>query len=155
MAIEIERKFLVKNNRWRDKVVKSVKMRQGYMTESGPASVRVRVDGEQGYLNIKSMTLGVQRHEYEYVISLADANEMLDNLCVRPLIEKTRHYVKDAGHLFEVDVFEGENAGLVVAELELTDADQPVVMPDWLGEDVSDDPRYYNVNLVRHPYSQW
>ncbi|MGC9457192.1 MAG: CYTH domain-containing protein [Halothiobacillaceae bacterium] len=155
MGIEIERKFLVRSDGWRNHVVRSVPMRQGYMTESGPASVRVRVAGDRGYLNIKSMTLGVTRHEYEYEIDVREAGEMLDNLCIGPRIEKIRHIVEDQGHHFEVDVFEGDNAGLVVAELELEHAEQPIRMPDWLGEEVSDDPRYYNVSLVRHPYRDW
>jgi len=155
MGVEIERKYLVRSDAWREKVQRASRMRQGYLTEAGPASVRVRVAGDKGYLNIKSMTVGVERHEYEYEIDLGEANEILDNLCIGPRIEKTRYYVEDGGHLFEVDVFEGENAGLVVAELELTEVDQPVNIPDWLGDEVSDDPRYYNVSLVRHPYSRW
>jgi len=155
MATEVERKFLVLNDDWRTQVSKQSPMRQGYLVGSDKASVRVRIAGDQGYLNIKSATLNVTRKEYEVAIPLADANEMLDNLCEHPLIEKTRYYIPAGEHTWEVDVFEGDNAGLVVAEIELSDEQETFHRPHWLGQEVSDDTRYYNVCLVKHPYKDW
>ncbi|MEW5837548.1 MAG: CYTH domain-containing protein [Pseudomonadota bacterium] len=157
MALEIERKYLLKNETWRSGVSQSTLYRQGYLTpglEGAKASVRVRVEGERGVLNIKSVRLGVQRHEYEYAIPLAEANEMLDTLC-GSIIEKTRHRVSVGRHVWEIDEFHGDNAGLVVAEVELEAADEEFMHPDWLGMEVTDDPRYYNVALVSHPYKTW
>ncbi len=155
MATEIERKFLVKNDAWHKAVTKTSFYRQGYLANSEGASVRVRAANGKGYLNIKSMTLGIQRQEFEYVIPLAEAEEMLDGLCVGPLIEKVRYLVEHQGHTWEVDVFEGANAGLVVAEIELQSDDEAFDLPDWVGKEVSDDHRYYNVCLVQHPYKEW
>lgn len=157
MALEIERKFLVKNDAWRARVIEAKRLRQGYLTtpESGRASVRVRADGSQGYLNVKSVTLGIHRHEFEYPIPLADANEMLDTLCTGAVIDKTRYLVPHEGHVWEVDEFHGENEGLIVAEIELESLDETFVLPEWAGIEVSDDPRYYNVSLAQQPYSQW
>lgn len=155
MAVEIEHKFLVRDERWRREVERSVRMRQGYLTSDARCSVRVRVAGEQGHLNVKSGTLGIQRSEYEYPIPLAEAEEMLDTLCEQPLLEKTRHFVRFGGHLWEIDEFEGDNTGLIVAEVELSRTDEPFDRPDWLGEDVSHDIRYYNSQLARHPYRTW
>lgn len=155
MSLEIEKKFLVLNDRWQADAGPGVRYRQGYLSESGPGSVRVRIGGQHAYLNIKSATLAQQRLEYEYEIPLRDAEEMLAEVCVQPLVEKTRYEVEHAGHTWEVDVFEGANAGLVVAEIELDDVDEAFARPDWVGEEVSDDPRYYNVCLVKHPYKSW
>ncbi|MEJ2060090.1 MAG: CYTH domain-containing protein [Gammaproteobacteria bacterium] len=155
MGREVERKFLVISEAWRDRVDRSVRYRQGYLNQSGNASVRVRVSDQKAHLNIKGATLGVERQEYEYEIPLAEAHEILSTLCEGPLIEKTRHYVEHAGHVWEVDVFEGDNAGLVVAEIELAEPEEAFERPDWLGEEVSHDPRYYNVCLVKHPYKDW
>lgn len=154
MPSEIERKFLLASEDWRHSIRRSIPIRQGYLAE-GNASVRVRVSGDEANLNIKSMTLGVSRLEYEYSIPLDEAHEMLDRLCRRPLIEKTRHLVEFAGRTWEIDEFAGDNAGLVVAELELGSEDEAYERPDWLGDEVSDDPRYYNVRLVQHPYRDW
>lgn len=155
MAIEIERKFLVTDDSWRAGAPRCERFRQGYLASDPGCSVRVRLEGEVGRLNIKSATLGIHRHEYEYAIPAADAAELLDTLCAKPLIEKTRYFVEHAGHTWEVDRFEGENAGLVVAEIELDHADEPFERPPWLGEEVSHDPRYYNVSLVKHPFKEW
>lgn len=155
MAVEIEHKFLVRDERWRREVERSVRMRQGYLTSDTRCSVRVRVAGNQGHLNVKSGTLGIQRSEYEYPIPLAEAEEILDTLCEQPLLEKTRHFVRFGGHLWEIDEFEGDNAGLIVAEVELSRIDEPFDLPDWLGADVSHDIRYYNSQLARHPYRTW
>lgn len=155
MAEEIERKFLVKDDSWREHVVRQAKMRQGYLNSTEQSSVRVRVSGDSAYLNIKSATLGVYRKEYEYAIPVDDANEILSELAEKPLIEKTRYYVEHSGHLWEVDVFEGENAGLVVAEVELSHEEEPFELPPWAAEEVSHDARYYNVCLARQPYKSW
>lgn len=155
MATEIERKFLVTDDSWRGQVSASRALRQGYLSNSQRASVRVRIADDRATLNIKGMTLGVQRPEYEYDIPLDDAAELLDQLCQRPLVEKTRHHVEHGGKLWEVDEFHGENAGLVVAEIELAAADEQFAMPVWAGRDVSHLERYYNVMLAQRAYSQW
>lgn len=155
MAKEIEHKFLLRNDRWRSQVERSARLRQGYLTSDARCSVRVRVAESQGFLNIKSGTLGIQRSEYEYPIPLAEAEEILDTLCAKPLLEKTRHYLKFDQHLWEIDEFAGENAGLIMAEVELSRIDEPFARPDWLGKDVSHDIRYYNSQLARHPYQTW
>ncbi|WP_300616869.1 CYTH domain-containing protein [Dokdonella sp.] len=156
MGIEIERKFLVVGDAWRDAVSRSEAMVQGYL--AGPpgarCSVRVRIAGERAWLNIKSATPGVKRDEYEYEIPLADARRQLDTLAA-DVIEKRRHYVEVDGHCFEVDEFGGDNAGLVVAELELDSVDAAYPHPSWLGNEVSDLVRYYNVNLAAYPYARW
>ncbi len=155
MATEIERKFLVISDHWRAAAEPGVRFRQGYLSGTGKASVRVRVEGEAANLNIKSATLGVRRQEYEYAIPLRDANEMLDGLCTGGVVEKTRYRVPVGGHVWEVDVFEGDNAGLVVAEIELNHEDEVFETPAWAGAEVSHDPRYYNVYLAEHPYTSW
>ena len=155
MALEIEHKFLLRDERWRDQVERSLRMRQGYLVSDATRSVRVRVAGDQGYLNIKSGTLGIARREYEYRIPLDEAEELLDTLCEKPLLEKTRHFIHYGDHLWEVDEFGGDNAGLIVAEVELGAVDEAFARPDWIGEEVSHDLRYYNSQLVRHPYKDW
>jgi len=155
MAVEIEHKFLVRDERWRREVERSVRMRQGYLTSDARCSVRVRVAGDQAHLNVKSGTLGIQRSEYEYPIPLAEAEEILDTLCEKPLLEKIRHFVSHDQHVWEIDEFAGDNAGLIVAEVELSRIDEPFDQPDWLGADVSHDIRYYNSQLARHPYRTW
>lgn len=154
MATEIERKFLVKSDEWRTLATGTL-YRQGYLSTKKGCTVRVRLVGNQGYLTIKGLTQGFSRAEYEYPIPAADAQEMLDNLCDRPLIEKTRYKIEYAGLIWEVDEFAGENQGLIIAEVELIDENHSFELPDWIGQEVSDDPRYYNANLVQHPFSQW
>ena len=155
MAIEIERKFLVINEGWRGSVISSSELKQGYLANQNNASVRVRIARGKAYLNIKSKTLGIRRSEYEYQIPLEDAEEMLQHLAEQPVISKTRYYVQYAEHVWELDVFDGENSGLVVAEIELKSEQETFALPEWAGEEVSDDPRYYNINLVKHPFSKW
>jgi adenylate cyclase len=155
MAIEIERKFLVTSEAWREAAVAGTRFRQGYLIGAVRASVRVRIEGDRANINIKSATLGVRRQEYEYPIPLAEAEEMLDTLCEQPQIEKIRYHIPVGDHTWEVDVFAGDNEGLVVAEVELEDESEAFVRPDWLGQEVSDDARYYNVCLVNHPYKDW
>ncbi len=155
MALEIERKFLLNNDAWKRHVSHSVKIRQGYLNRARECSVRVRSAEGRGWLNIKSATIGAQRHEYEYEIPFTDAEEMLDSLCLRPLIEKVRHYAKYGNHMWEIDVFAGDNEGLVVAEIELSDPSERFDLPDWIGSEVTEDPRYYNTCLAQHPFKQW
>ena len=155
MAIEIERKFLLRDESWRDAADAGTRFRQGYIVGAERASVRVRIEGDRANLNIKSATLGIHRQEYEYPIPLQEAEELLDTLCEQPQISKTRYLVPYGNHTWEIDVFDGDNAGLVVAEVELESEDEPFERPPWLGEEVSGDTRYYNVCLVKHPYREW
>ena len=155
MGVEIERKFLVSDDSWREAADVGTAYRQGYLIGSQQASVRVRIEGETAKLNIKSATLGIQRQEFEYEIPLDEAKEILDTLCEQPQIEKVRHKLYHAGHLWEIDVFSGANQGLIVAEVELSHVDEALELPAWVGQEVSDDPRYYNVCLVKQPYNTW
>ncbi|NOY67027.1 MAG: CYTH domain-containing protein [Gammaproteobacteria bacterium] len=155
MAIEIERKFLLKDDSWRRFSEPGTDFCQGYLCDSGPGSVRIRIEGNQANINIKSATLDMQRLEYEYSIPIEDAREMLDQLCIKPLIEKKRYHVNACRKLWEIDVFEGDNKGLIVAEVELESRDEFIEMPEWVGEEVTEDTRYYNVCLVKHPYKDW
>ncbi len=155
MSSEIERKFLLRDESWRALARDPVRMRQGYLVGTARASVRVRVSAGRAWLNLKSATVGVTRAEFDYEIPASDAEQILDTLCQRPLIEKTRYFVDHAGHLWEIDVFEGDNAGLVVAEIELRREDETFELPPWAGEEVSHDRRYYNAALVNRPYSSW
>ncbi|MGZ5026679.1 MAG: CYTH domain-containing protein [Methylobacter sp.] len=155
MAIEIEHKFLLANDDWRNYVSHSEKYRQGYLSSQPTSSIRVRTSNAHAWLNIKTATIGTHRHEYEYEIPMADANEILNNLCRKPLIEKTRHFVTYDSHVWEIDEFEGDNQGLIVAEIELDETGQSFSKPLWLGKEVTSDLRYYNNNLATHPYSEW
>ncbi|MBU0501096.1 MAG: CYTH domain-containing protein [Gammaproteobacteria bacterium] len=155
MGVEIERKFLVIDDSWRGQVVSSERLSQGYLCNQGVTSVRVRIAGDRANLNIKSGGLTVSRQEYEYEIPLADAGEMLKDLAAGGLVEKTRYHVRCGDHVWDLDVFEGANAGLVMAEIELASEDESFAMPAWAGREVSGDPRYYNVNLIDHPYMKW
>ncbi len=155
MAIEIERKFLVRNDDWRARADAGEIYRQGYLSHDPHRSVRVRIAGERAELNIKSAITPIRRLEYEYSIPLADAREMLDLLCDDERVDKVRYHVRHGQHVWEVDVFEGANAGLVLAEIELGDENESFEKPPWLGEEVSNDPRYFNMNLARHPWTRW
>lgn len=155
MAREIERKFLLANDAWRRAVTKSLPMRQGYLATTGEVSIRVRQEGDQAFLNLKSATLGISRDEFEFALPPAGAAEVLDRFCRERCIEKTRHLVPAGPHLWEIDEFSGENAGLVVAEIELADEQEAFERPAWLGLEVSLERRYYNVCLLDYPYSHW
>jgi adenylate cyclase len=155
MAIEIEHKFLLANDDWRPLVQRSVVYRQGYLSSQANTSIRVRISDEKAWLNIKSATIGTHRHEYEYEIPLADADEIITDLCKQPLIEKTRHFVTDDGKVWEIDEFSGGNQGLIVAEIELSEIGEAFTRPPWLGAEVTDDLRYYNNNLAVYPYCEW
>lgn len=155
MSREIERKFLVDAGLWRPAPAGGVRYRQGYLSLDPARIVRVRRAGDAGALTVKGITEGIERLEFEYAIPGADADAMLDRLCHRPLIEKVRYRERWADRVWEVDVFEGDNAGLIVAEVELSRPDEPVVPPPWVTRDVSADARYFNASLIRHPFSRW
>jgi Uncharacterized protein conserved in bacteria len=161
MGIEIERKFLLASDDWRGAVERSERIAQGYLIGaqalrdgSARASVRARLAGEQAWLNIKAATAGIERAEFEYAIPVSDARALLSTLC-DGVLEKIRHHVRVDGVLFEIDEFLGDNSGLIVAEVELPAVDAPFPRPAWLGREVSTLTRYYNVNLIAHPYRQW
>ena len=154
MGTEIERKFLLKSNDWRAGA-RGERFRQGYLSSQKERTVRVRIAGETATLTIKGPPSGITRTEFEYPIPLDDAAVMLDQLCEHPLIDKIRYVVEYAGTQWEIDEFMGENAGLVVAEVELEREDQAFVAPPWLGAEVTGDSRYQNSNLVLAPYSTW
>ncbi len=154
MGMEIERKFLLKNDDWK-KGAEGVTYRQGYLSTVKERTVRVRTIAEKGFLTIKGMTRGMTRSEFEYDIPLEDADYMLDALCEKPLIEKKRFKIAMEGLTWEIDEFFGENKGLVLVEVELESEDQDIEIPSWIGKEVTGDPRYFNANLVRHPYSTW
>lgn len=155
MSVEIERKFLVVGDDWRRNAVGQESMRQGYLSGGGNCSVRVRMQGDGAFLNIKEAVVGRERLEFDYAIPVEDARDMLERLASGPLIEKTRYRVQEGDDLWEIDVFQGENAGLVVAEIELPSVDATFGRPDWLGQEVTHLRRYYNVSLSEHPYSKW
>jgi adenylate cyclase len=154
MGTEIERKFLVVGEAWRE-LGTGTSYRQGYIVSDQVRTVRVRVAGDRGYLTLKGPTTGLSRAEFEYEIPLADADDMLRLFCVSPLVEKVRYRIPLGDLVWDVDEFCGANAGLVLAEVELQDEHQTVVLPDWIGQEVSGDPRYFNAYLAQHPYSQW
>jgi len=152
MALEVERKFLVKGSEWRH--VEGVVFRQGYLSTEKERTVRVRVAGDRATLTVKGINRGAVRTEFEYDIPLEDARELL-LLCEQPLIEKIRRRIEHGGLIWEVDEFSGENEGLVVAEVELDREDRPLAKPPWVGEEVTHDPRYYNANLIANPFRKW
>jgi adenylate cyclase len=154
MGKEIERKFLVKDDSWRRKAT-GTHYRQGYLASQPERSVRVRIAGAQGLLTIKGPSVGAGRDEFEYKIPLADATYLLNHLCEQPLIEKTRYEVPFNGHTWEVDVFDGENRGLVLAEIELSKEDEQFMLPPWIGGEVTHDSRYFNASLTKKPFSSW
>lgn len=155
MAVEIERKFLLKSDDWRGHVSLHSSIRQGYLSRDAQSSVRIRISGSKADINIKSTRDGIYRLEYEYDIPLDDAEELLKLVAHRPLIEKIRYIVHWGDHRWEIDEFFGDNNGLVVAEVELGDVDEVFERPPWVGEEVSTDARYYNSNLSKVPYDSW
>ena len=154
MGKEIERKFLLKNNTWKLKADSRTLIKQGYLNTSKERTVRVRVRGDKGYLTIKGKTVGMTRLEFEYPIPVPEAMALLE-LCEQPIIEKARYLVKIGKLIWEVDIFSGDNAGLALAEVELTDENQRVPIPRWIGQEVTGDPRYYNSSLVKLPFKDW
>ncbi|HEY7929079.1 MAG TPA: CYTH domain-containing protein [Steroidobacteraceae bacterium] len=155
MAVEIERKFRVSGDAWRAQARSRRLLRQGYLANTARASVRVRLDDGEGWLSVKSMRGGMTRDEYEVEIARTDAQEMLERLCEGFAIEKWRHLVDYAGHTWEVDEFLAENAGLIIAELELPAEDTPFERPPWLGAEITDEERFYNVRLSQKPFRHW
>jgi adenylate cyclase len=155
MPLEIERKFLLRSSVWRDQVRNRVLMRQGYLSSGSGCSIRARIAGEQAWLNLKAKRSGMTRLEYEYAIPVHEANEILDELCDGPLIEKYRHEIVLGVHVWEIDEFLGANVGLIVAEIELSSESETFDCPAWLGEEVTHDERYYNFNLAKHPFTLW
>ena len=153
MGNEIERKFLVSDDTWRAGCPGCPHI-QGYLSRDPERVVRVRLAGDRAYITIKGVSHGTTRPEFEYPIPTSDA-EALMTLCVRPLIEKVRYVVEYHGKRWEVDEFHGDNEGLILAEIELAREDEPFDLPSWIGQEVSQDARYYNANLVQHPFTKW
>ncbi len=151
MGIEIERKFLVKNDSWRNSDIKGIFIKQGYLKNSIDSVVRVRIAGKKAYICVKGKTINASRLEFEYEIPLQDAEEMLEKLCPKPLIEKIRYKVWYKGLKWEIDEFLRHNKGLVIAEIELDKPDQALNYPEWIGKEVTDDPGYFNSNLMHNP----
>ncbi|HBI14277.1 MAG TPA: adenylate cyclase [Desulfobulbaceae bacterium] len=154
MGIEIERKFLVIGTAWKENGT-AIRCCQGYLCPGSGVTVRVRTMDGEGFLTVKGRGRGLVRQEFEYAIPLADARELLETMCGKPLIIKDRYRVAHAGLVWEVDEFAGENRGLVLAEVELSQPDQAVSLPPWVGREVSGDARYYNASLVSNPYTRW
>lgn len=154
MGLEIERKFLVKSDSWRAGVVSATEIKQGYLNSTPERTVRIRIYGERGFITIKGKNDNLTRKEFEYEIPLADAESLIE-LCEKPIIEKTRHIYNYKGNKWEIDEFKGDNAGLIMAEVELKDEDQKVEIPEFIGEEVSSDRRYYNSSLIKSPYAEW
>lgn len=154
MAKEIERKFLVDMDQWKPEQ-KGTAIKQGFIPTVGHTVVRIRISADKAYLTIKGKNTGSERSEFEYPIPVTDAEQMLRELCERPFIEKTRYRMNYSGNTWEVDIFHHDNEGLIVAEIELDSAGQKIVLPPWVSREVTDDPRYYNANLVKHPFTLW
>ena len=154
MGIEIERKFLI-HKELIGPLKNGYQIKQGYIKTVDFTTVRVRIRDKEAFLTIKSKNKGTSRLEFEYPIPLQDAQEMLENLCQTALVEKTRYLVVHKGHTWEVDVFEGHNKGLIVAEIELQNKEEAFALPKWIDKEVSDEARYYNSNLISHPYTKW
>ncbi len=154
MALEIERKYLVSDDAWRA-LAQGTQYRQGYLSTTPERTVRVRLIADKGYLTIKGVSKGAVRLEYEYPIPGHESQTLLDELCEKPLIEKKRYKIDFKGLTWEVDEFFGENQGLILAEVELQNENQQFEKPEWIGIEVTQDARYFNANLIRHPYRMW
>ena len=154
MGKEIERKFLVIGEAWRG-LAQGTLYRQGYLNSAKERTVRVRTVGDKAFRTIKGLTVGASRVEYEYEIPFEDGNFLLDNLAEKPIIEKKRYRIPQGKFVWEIDEFFGENQGLIVAEIELESEDEAFDRPEWAGQEVTGDPRYFNSNLIRHPYTRW
>lgn len=154
MAIEIERKFLVKNIP-ENKIKYSHRIRQGYIVSDKDRAIRIRQKSDDYFITIKGNKTGISRFEFEYPIPKTDAKELFNNFCGSGLIEKTRHYIENDGHTWELDVFHGENEGLVVAEIELGSEQETFSLPKWISNEVTSDKKYYNMNLIKNPFKDW
>ena len=155
MGIEIERKFLVASDAWRGAVESRTEMVQGYLATTERVTLRVRIQDETAILGVKGPVRGLARSEYEYPVPLADARAMMAELSIAPPVEKTRYRVRHGRHVWDLDCFEGANAGLVVAEIELASPNERFDLPPWAGREVTGDPRYSNANLARYPFVLW
>ncbi len=155
MAYEIERKFLVASDGWRQHIEKTLEIKQAYFCNTEKASLRIRISNQSGYISSKSMTMDIKRHEFEYEIPLNDAKFMLEYMCTGSPISKKRHLIRINQHTWEIDEFLADNKGLVVAEIELGHEDEAFNKPDWVGKEVSNDPKYINMSLVTAPYRTW
>lgn len=154
MGVEIERKFLLVNSDWKKTSDKGTAIQQGYLNSNPERTTRVRVKGTKGFLTVKGKSEGTKRLEFEYEIPLADAKELLA-LCEKPIIEKVRYEVHLNDAIWEIDEFEGENMGLIIAEVELENENQHVTLPSWIGKEVSDEKKYFNSALIKNPFSKW
>lgn len=154
MPVEIERKFLLKSSDWKLECDAGTAIKQGYLNSHKERTVRVRIKGDKGYLTIKGKTENIARQEFEYEIPVEEAVALIQ-LCEKPVIEKTRYLVKRDNLTWEIDVFEGENQGLEIAEVELTDEGQALELPAWIGAEVSHDARYFNASLISNPFQNW
>lgn len=155
MAYEIERKFLVTSSQWRQQIYKTLNIKQAYFCNTDKASLRIRITDQTGFISSKSMTQDIRRHEFEYEIPYHDAEFMLTHMCQGSQVIKKRHLLKVGQHVWEVDEFLGDNEGLIVAEVELEHEDEVFEKPEWAGEEVSNDPKYINMSLVKHPFNTW
>ncbi|PXX46202.1 CYTH domain-containing protein [Aquitalea magnusonii] len=153
MGLEIERRFVIANDGWRG-LAAGVQYRQGYLSVEKERTVRVRIVGDQAWLTLKGNISDISRHEFEYAIPLADAQTIMDAMCPM-VVDKLRHRIEFGGYVWEVDEFFGENAGLVLAEIELPAEDTPFAKPDWVGAEVTTDGRYTNAYLSKKPYTSW
>jgi adenylate cyclase len=154
MAVEIERKYLIDLEKV-GILENGNRIKQGYITTNKNAVIRVRIKNDKGYLTIKSSNIGASRLEFEYEIPLVEANEMLDKLCQKQIIDKDRYIIDLHNHIWEIDIFHGDNEGLVIAEVELKDENEYIKLPLWIKEEVTGDIKYYNSNLMTYPYNQW
>lgn len=155
MAYEIERKFLVTSAAWRTRIERTLEIKQAYFCNTDKASLRIRISDQTGFFSSKSMTEGIRRHEFEYEIPLHDAEFMLHYMCQGSSIIKSRHLVKVDQHVWEIDEFHGDNEGLIVAEVELGHESEVFSKPQWAGQEVSDNARYFNMSLIDNPYKNW
>jgi adenylate cyclase len=153
MAVEIERKFLVSDESWRAVVSRTTRIKQGYLCTEPGRSVRVRIRDDEAWITVKGSRRGIARAEFENPVPISDALEMLEMTVAA--VEKRRHQVSHGGHVWEIDEFDGLNAPLIVAEVELAAIDEAFEHPSWLGQDVSDDPAYSNSELAQKPFSTW
>lgn len=159
MAREIERKYLVTGTDWKQQAKQKVHFAQGYLNDfqepGSKSSVRIRIEGDSANINIKSLEIGLSRDEYEYPIDLIDAKKMLVDLSVGSVVEKIRYWIDYEGHTWEVDEFQGDNSGLIVAEVELDSEEIEPSLPSWATTEVTSLPRYYNISLSQRPFNQW
>lgn len=154
MGLEIERKFLIKNDNWKSYIKEEVQIKQGYLNSEKERTVRVRIYNDKGVITVKGKNNNLTRKEFEYTIPLDDALQMLQ-LAEKPIIEKTRYIIYNNKNTWEIDVFDGINKGLIIAEIELESEFQEIDIPDWIGKEVSTDPKYYNASLISNPYNNW